>query len=189
MAARAEREGVDPLALVYELLTVDEGRNMIMSPLFNYANGDLEPSREMLSSPYTTAGLADAGAHCRVLCDAGTPTFMLTHWTRDRSRGAKIPLEQVVKWQTHDTASLFGLNDRGLLAPGFKGDVNVIDYDALALQRPRVAYDLPAGAKRLVQSATGYEATIVSGAVVRRHDEDTGARPGALLRGAQPAPA
>ena len=122
---------------------------MLLSPLFNYARGDLEHTRAMLTDPHTAIGLADGGAHCRVICDAGTPTFMLTHWTRDRSRGARLPLEQVVKWQTRDTAALFGLHDRGALLPGYKGDVNVIDYDALALARPEVAYDLPGGAKRL----------------------------------------
>ena len=189
VAARAERDGVDPLALVYDLLTSDDGRNMIMSPLFNYATGDLAPVRDMITDPNTVFGLADAGAHCRVLCDAGTPTFMLTHWTRDRTRGERLPIEWIIKKQTHDTAELFGLNDRGALIPGLKGDVNVIDYDALKLERPQVAYDLPGGAKRLVQGASGYAATIVSGTVVRRNDQDTGERPGVLLRGAQPAPA
>ena len=189
IAARAGREGVVPIELVYDLLTADGGRNMLLSPLFNYARGDLEHAREMITNPHTAIGLADGGAHCRVICDAGTPTFMLTHWTRDRTRGARLPLEQVVKWQTRDTASLFGLNDRGALLPGYKGDVNVIDYDALALARPEVAYDLPGGAKRLIQRASGYDATIVSGTVVRRNGEDTGERPGVLLRGAQPAPA
>ena len=189
IAARAQREGVAPIALVYDLLTADGGRNMLLSPLFNYARGDLEHTRAMLSDPHTAIGLADGGAHCRVICDAGTPTFMLTHWTRDRTRGARLPLEQVVKWQTRDTAALFGLHDRGALLPGYKGDVNVIDYDALALARPEVAYDLPGGAKRLIQRAAGYDATIVSGTVVRRDGDDTGERPGVLLRGAQPAPA
>ena len=189
IAARAQREGVEPIALVYDLLTADGGRNMLLSPLFNYARGDLEHAREMITNPHTVIGLADGGAHCRVICDAGTPTFMLTHWTRDRRRGARLPLEQVVKWQTRDTAALFGLHDRGALLPGYKGDVNVIDYDALALARPEVAYDLPGGAKRLIQRAYGYDATIVSGTVVRRNGEDTGERPGVLLRGAQPAPA
>ena len=128
------------------------------------------------------------GAHCGVLCDASLPTFMLTHWARDRDRGERLPLETVVHLQTRRTAELYGFADRGLLAPGYVADVNVIDFDGLALEAPEMAYDLPAGGKRLIQRAHGYRATVKSGVVVRQDDEATGERPGRLLRGAQAAP-
>ncbi len=185
VAAIAAREGRRPLEVAYDHLLRDNGRAMLMTPLFNYSDGDLEATRAMLQHPRSAIGLADAGAHCRIICDAATPTFMLSHWTRDRSRGERLPLEWVVKKMTQDTATLYGLNDRGALRPGLKGDVNVIDYENLRLALPEVAHDLPAGAARLLQRASGYEATVVRGTVVRRHDEDTGARPGLLVRGAR----
>jgi N-acyl-D-aspartate/D-glutamate deacylase len=137
----------------------------------------------MLSHPAAVSGLSDGGAHCGLICDASYPTFLLTHWARDRHRGPKFPLEYVVRKQTLDTATLYGLSDRGVIAFGKKADMNVIDMDALTLELPRMAYDLPAGGRRLIQSARGYDATVVSGAVTRRHGVDTGARPGRLIRG------
>ncbi len=128
-------------------------------------------------------GLADAGAHCRVICDGGTPTFMLTHWTRDRRRGPTLPLEHVIHRQTRQTAELYGLNDRGLVAPGQRADLNLIDYDRLTFGPPRMAYDLPGGARRLVQKADGYVATFVHGVQTVDNDEFTGELPGRLLRG------
>ena len=125
-------------------------------------------------------GLADAGAHCGVICDGGTPTFMLTHWTRDRTRGPKLPLEHVVHRQTQQTAELYGLGDRGLIAPGMRADINVIDYERLTFGPPRMVHDLPAGARRLVQKADGYVATFVAGVQIVDHDEFTGALPGRL---------
>ncbi len=142
----------------------------------------------MLNHPGTVLGLGDGGAHCGVLCDASLPTFMLTHWARDRERGERIPLEQVVHHQTRRTAELYGFFDRGLLAPGHVADVNVIDFDGLALDAPEMVYDLPAGGKRLIQRARGYEATVKSGVVVREKDQPTGEHPGTLLRGPQAAP-
>ena len=133
----------------------------------------------------TALGLGDGGAHCGAICDASIETYMLTHWVRDRSRGERLPLELVVRKMTSDTASLYGLGDRGEITPGKKADLNVIDLDALTLRRPEMHYDLPGGARRLLQRAEGYDATIVSGEVVLRNGEDTGARPGALLRGAR----
>ncbi|HCV00698.1 MAG TPA: amidohydrolase, partial [Dehalococcoidia bacterium] len=129
--------------------------------------------------------LDDAGAHCGVICDASMPTFMLTHWARDRSRGEGLPLEFVVKKMTKDTAGLYGMHDRGVLRPGMKGDVNVIDLEQLKLRAPELAYDLPADGRRLIQKADGFVATIVSGEVIMRDGEDTGARPGQLVRGEQ----
>ena len=133
----------------------------------------------MLLHPRAVAGLGDGGAHCGVICDSRQPTFMLTHWTRDRTRGERLPLEWVVKKQTHDTARLYGLGDRGTLEPGMVADVNVIDYERLQLGTPRVVADLPAGGRRLVQGAVGYVATIKSGVTTFEDGEDTGARPGA----------
>ena len=183
--ARAAAAGMTPLEFAYDFLTEGEGENVLFAPLFNYANGDLEPTREMLLHPRSAVGLSDGGAHCGVICDAGMPTFMLTHWTRDRERGERLPLEWIVKRMTQDTARLYGLGDRGVLAPGKKGDVNVIDYEALQLELPQATHDLPTEAMRLIQRSRGYEATIVSGEVISRHGEETGARPGQLIRGAR----
>jgi N-acyl-D-aspartate/D-glutamate deacylase len=156
-----------------------------MLPFFNYADGNHDAIRDMLTHPAGVSGLSDGGAHCRMICDASYPTFLLTHWARDRSRGPKLSLEYVVRKQTADTAALFGLGDRGVVATGKKADLNVIDLDGLVLERPRPARDLPAGGLRLLQGARGYVATVVSGEVTRRHGEDTGARPGRLVRGAR----
>jgi N-acyl-D-aspartate/D-glutamate deacylase len=143
----------------------------------------------MLVTPGTVLGLGDGGAHCGLLCDASLPTYMLSHWARDRDRGARLPIEQAVHLQTRQTAALYGFDDRGLLAPGYLADANVVDLDGLALAPPEMVYDLPAGGRRLIQRSRGYAATVKSGTVVREHDEPTGERPGRLLRGPQPAPA
>ena len=137
----------------------------------------------LLLHPAGVSGLSDGGAHCGMICDASIPTFMLTHWTRDRTRGEQLPLEWVVKKQTHDTASLYGLGDRGTLEVGKRADANVIDHQALTLRSPRVVHDLPAGGRRLDQQADGYVATVVAGEVTRSQGKDTGARPGRLVRG------
>jgi N-acyl-D-aspartate/D-glutamate deacylase len=138
--------------------------------------------------PQTGLSLADGGAHCGAICDAGTPTFMLMHWVRDRTRGERLPLEFVVRRQTLDTAHQYGLRDRGVLAPGLKGDVNVIDLESLSVTSPEMRYDLPAGGRRLYQGASGYRATIVSGEVIFENGEPTGRLPGRLVRGEQPGP-
>ena len=142
----------------------------------------------MLEHPHTVMGLSDGGAHCGVISDASFPTTLIAHWGRDRTRGKQMPLEQLVSMQTKETANLVGLHDRGVLAPGYKADINVIDFDNLRLPPPRVEYDLPAGGRRLVQRAEGYVATIVAGTVAFRNGESTGALNGSLVRGAQPAP-
>jgi N-acyl-D-aspartate/D-glutamate deacylase len=139
----------------------------------------------MVLHPTSALGLGDGGAHVGAICDASIETYMLTHWVRDRTRGERLPVELVVRKMTSDTATLYGLGDRGTLQPGMKGDVNVIDLDRLQLHRPEMVYDLPGGARRLLQRATGYTATIVSGEVVMRDGEPTGALPGRLLRGAR----
>ncbi|MFK7916873.1 MAG: amidohydrolase family protein [Ilumatobacter sp.] len=183
IAAVARRTGAHPVDLMIDQLCAHEGHGMILTPFFNYAYGDLSFQYEAHQHPSTRMGLADAGAHCRVICDGGTPTFMLTHWTRDRHRGPTLPLEHVVHRQTRQTAELYGLGDRGLVAPGLRADLNLIDYDRLTFGPPRMAYDLPAGARRLVQKADGYVATFVNGVQTVDHDEFTGELPGRLVRG------
>jgi len=183
IAAVAHRTGTHPVDLIIDQLCAHGGHGMILTPFFNYAYGDLSFQYEAHQHPSTRMGLADAGAHCRVICDGGTPTFMLTHWTRDRTRGPKLPLEHVVHRQTRQTAELYGLGDRGLVAPGLRADLNLIDYDALTFGPPRMAEDLPAGARRLVQRAEGYHATFVNGVQTVDHDEFTGELPGRLVRG------
>ena len=185
--AVTERRTTDEV--LYDLMLRRDGKELLYLPLFDYAAQNLDAVREMLTHPATVLGLGDGGAHCGVLCDASLPTFMLTHWARDRSRGDRLPIETVVHLQTRRTAELYGFRDRGLLAPGHVADVNVIDHGALTLEPPEMVYDLPASGKRLIQRARGYVATVKSGVVVRAHDEVTGERPGRLLRGPQPQPA
>ncbi|MEY3093068.1 MAG: hypothetical protein RIU67_1851, partial [Actinomycetota bacterium] len=155
----------------------------IYAPFFNYSYGDLSMTYEAHLHPHTRMGLSDAGAHCGAICDGGMPTFMLTHWTRDRSRGPKLPLEYVVHRQTRQTAEFYGLRDRGLVAPGLRADINIIDYESLGFDVPRMAFDLPSGARRLVQHGRGYVATFVNGVQTIDHDEFTGELPGRLVRG------
>jgi N-acyl-D-aspartate/D-glutamate deacylase len=185
IAAIAAREGRPADELLYERMLADDGRELLLLPFFNYANGDLEPFREMLGSDQTVLSLGDGGAHCGVICDASLQTFMLTHWVRDRSRGPRVPLEHAVHRMTQHTARLYGLRDRGVVAPGYKADLNVIDFEALTLHRPEMAYDLPGGARRLLQRASGYDLKIVGGEIVMEQGKPTGATPGRLLRGPQ----
>ena len=188
IAGIAEREGRRPEEVAYDMLLEKDGNALIYHPLFNYLPGNLDYVKEMLEHPYTVFGLSDGGAHCGALCDASFPTTLIQHWGRDRTRGEKIPLERLVSMQTKETAELVGLNDRGVLAPGYKADVNVIDFERLALHEPEIVHDLPAGGRRLVQRADGYEVTIVSGRVAFREGKPTGELNGRLVRGAQPAP-
>jgi N-acyl-D-aspartate/D-glutamate deacylase len=188
LGARAAQRNVSPEELAYDWMLQDDGRALILFPFLNYADDNLEPALAMMRHPHTVLGLGDGGAHVGMICDGSFPTSMLTHWTRDRTRGAKLPLEWVIKAQSRDTATAVGLHDRGLLKPGYKADLNVIDHARLTLHRPKVAYDLPAGGRRLVQYADGYEATVVSGAVTYRNGKPTGALPGKLIRGAKANP-
>jgi len=159
-----------------------DGRNLLYLASGNYARGSLDSCLEMMRHPHTVLGLGDGGAHCGTICDGSTPTFMLSHWARDR-RGERLSLPWIVKALSRTTAETVGLLDRGLLAPGYKGDINVVDLDRLQLRAPEVTYDLPAGGRRLVQRASGYAATIVNGTVVYRDGTATGALPGRLVRG------
>jgi N-acyl-D-aspartate/D-glutamate deacylase len=186
--ALATAQGRRTDEVLYDLMLQRDGKELLYLPILDYSDSNLNAVREMLVHPATVLGLGDGGAHCGVLCDASLPTFMLSHWARDRHRGEQLPVEQVVHLQSRRTAALYGFNDRGLLAPGYLADVNVIDHDALALEPPEMVYDLPAQGKRLVQRARGYLATVKSGVVVREDDAATGERPGSLLRGPQPVP-
>jgi len=186
LKAVAAREGTTPEAVAYDHLMSEDGRGLLYLPLLGYSHGDFDALHEMLVHPSTVLGLGDGGAHCGILCDASLPSYMLTHWVRDRSRGDRLGLEQAVHLQTRRTAALYGFDDRGLLAPGYLADVNVIDFDALAIEAPEIVYDLPAGGRRVIQRSRGYAATVKRGVVVRQDDESTGERPGRLLRGPQP---
>src|SRR5258707_11410442 len=185
LGAQARRHGRQPEELAYDAMLSDEGRGMLYVPFLNYADGNLDATREMLCDPRSVPGLSDGGAHCGIICDASFPPYLLTHWTRDRSRGEKLSIPFVVAAQSRKTALSVGLYDRGLIAPGYKADVNVIDYDRLHLHPPKVHYDLPVGGRRLLQQVDGYDATIVSGVVTQRGGTATGAHPGQLIRGAQ----
>ncbi|HMJ75505.1 MAG TPA: amidohydrolase family protein [Iamia sp.] len=185
IAAVAAREGRSPLEVAYDAFLAEDGTGLLYLPILNYSQGTSEPTREMLLHPAAVLGLGDGGAHVGFICDGSTPTWMLTHWTRDRSRGEQLPLELVVRRQTGDTAALYGLGDRGRLEPGLLADVNVIDHAGLRLHTPRVVHDLPAGGRRLLQGVDGYLATVKSGVVTRRYGERTGATPGRLVRGAR----
>ena len=183
LAARASREGTTAWALALNALMEDDGHGLLLHPFENYCAGDFSVVHTMLADSATVMGLGDAGAHVGLICDGAGPTYLLKHWARDRSRGPKLPLELLVKKQTLDTAAVYGLHDRGVLAAGMKADINVIDFDRLDLLPPQVVYDLPTGGRRLLQRARGYRHTFVAGVEVLRDDELTGQTPGRLIRG------
>ncbi|HUC05488.1 MAG TPA: amidohydrolase family protein [Acidimicrobiales bacterium] len=185
LAAVAAARGQTPLEVAYDEMAARDGQGLLYLPILNYASGDLDHVRAMLLHPRGVLGLSDGGAHTGTICDASMPTFMLTHWTRDRARGERLPVELVVKKQTHDTARLFGLGDRGTVEVGALADLNLIDYDNLALGTPYVRADLPAGGRRLLQEAPGYVATVKRGVCTFNDGEATGALPGRLVRGAR----
>lgn len=182
IAARARHSGIGAAAYAYDVLMKNGGHGLLYRPVLNYAAGNLDAVHEMLTDPNGVPGLSDGGAHCGMTCDSSITTFNLAYWTRDRKLGPRLSLAKVVKGHTADTAAVMGFRDRGLIAPGMKGDVNVIDYDRLRLYPVEVVYDMPAGGRRLVQRATGYKATLVSGVPIVRDDQHTGARPGRLVR-------
>ncbi|HPG24602.1 MAG TPA: amidohydrolase family protein [Myxococcota bacterium] len=186
--AIARRTQRAPAEVALDVMLAEGGTGQVFMPALNYVYGNADHLLEMLRHPFAVPGLGDGGAHVSFISDASFPTYLLTHWARDRERGEKLSLPFVVKRQTQDTARLLGFEDRGRLAPGLKADLNVIDFERLGLHRPEMRYDLPAGGKRLVQRARGYRYTLVSGEVVLEDDTPTGATPGRLVRGAQPAP-
>ena len=182
----AARTGRPPDEVAYD--TIIEDGQYLYFPVVNYVTGDHAPIYEMLNDPACLLGLSDGGAHCTSIVDAGVPTFMLTHWSRDRSRGPKLPVEMLIKRQTSETADFFGLSDRGRLTPGLRADVNLIDYERLQVQKPELVHDMPANGRRFVQRVTGYETTLVAGEPIFERGEHTGAMPGRLVRaGREPA--
>ncbi|KAB2852973.1 MAG: amidohydrolase family protein, partial [Sphingopyxis terrae] len=185
IAARAAAAGVDPAEYAYDLLCRDDAAGFAYLPILNYADGNLDFLEALQDSDDTVNSLSDGGAHCGTICDAASPTFMLQHWVRDRKRGGRVPLERAIKRQCRDTALLYGLEDRGLVAPGYLADLNVIDMEAIKLGKPWLAFDLPAGGKRLLQKADGYVATVKSGVVTFKGGEAQGAYPGGVIRGPQ----
>jgi len=185
IARQAAAKGVDPAEFAYDLLLQGGGRTLLYMATANYAAGNLDVCRAALCHEGSVIGLGDGGAHLGSICDASYPTFMLTHWVRDRSRGPRLALPFVVEAMTRRTAAVAGLNDRGVLAPGYRADINLIDHARLRLGSPYIARDLPSGGRRLMQNADGYVATIVNGHIVYREGQATGALPGRLVRGPQ----
>ena len=185
VAAMAAARGMAPESLAYDMMLEEEGRAILYLAFSNYADRNLEPTRAMLAHGATVPGLGDGGAHLGTICDASSFTYALTHWGRDRTRGEKLPLPLLVRFLTRRGAELLGLRDRGLLAMGYRADVNVIDFERLSIGKPFIRRDLPAGGRRLLQASRGYDATILNGVVVRRDGVPTGALPGRLVRGAR----
>jgi N-acyl-D-aspartate/D-glutamate deacylase len=187
IAAQAAARSVDPGEIAYDLLLENGGRGMLLVALANYGSGTLDPILSLMNDPNSVLGLGDGGAHYGMICDSSFPTFVMQHWTRER-QGERLSVERAVRSLTSDPAEAVGLLDRGVLSVGRKADVNIIDYDRLRLAAPEVIHDLPAGGRRLIQGASGYDVTIVSGQVISRSGEPTGALPGRLVRGPQAAP-
>jgi N-acyl-D-aspartate/D-glutamate deacylase len=182
IAGIAQSRGVSAAELAYDMLLQDEGRQKFYFPLYNYTDNNLEVVREMMTHPAALLGLGDAGAHCGYICDASYPTYLIKHWARERSRGERLSLEFLVHAQTQRNARALGMFDRGVIQPGMKADINLIDVERLDLSAPTLLHDLPAGGRRLVQTAQGYVATLVSGQVVMQEGQATGALPGQLVR-------
>jgi N-acyl-D-aspartate/D-glutamate deacylase len=186
IASMAQRAKRSPQAFCYDYLVGEDGKRMLYFPVTDYEHGDHQVLHSMLSEPVTLLGLGESGAHCGLICDSSVPSFMLTHWVRDRTRGPTLPLELVVKRQTSEAADLFGLTDRGQLKPGLRADINVINFNTMRLFAPELVHDLPATGKRLVQRVHGYTATIVAGEPIFEDGVETGARPGKLVRAGRP---
>ena len=187
IAAVAARGNMSPGEIAYDLLLENEGHGLLLVALANYGDRSLDPIHTLITDPNAVLGLGDGGAHYGMICDSSYPTFVLQHWTRER-QGERLTIERAIKSLAADPAKTVGLLDRGILSVGRKADVNVIDHDAVQLARPSVLYDLPAGGRRLTQTARGYDAMVVAGQIVSRGGEPTGALPGRLVRGPQAAP-
>ena len=183
--ALARAKGVTPQEFAYDALLEQDGKALLFVPVAAYAQGNLDILHEQLSHPRTTASLSDGGAHVASISDASFTSFMLTHWVKGRNRGERLALEEVIRLQTSEPAAIYGLNDRGVFAPGLKADINVIDLDALHLPAPYMAYDLPTGGKRMLQKVDGFRYTIVNGQVIVQDGRMTDAMPGRLVRGPQ----
>jgi N-acyl-D-aspartate/D-glutamate deacylase len=188
IAAVAARGNMSPGEIAYDLLLENEGRGLLLVAIANYGDRSLTPIHTLMTDPNAVLGLGDGGAHYGMICDSSYPTFVLQHWARER-QGERLTIEQAIKALTSDPARTVGLMDRGVLSVGRKADLNVIDHGAVRLSQPKVIFDLPAGGRRLTQTATGYEAMVVAGQIVSRGGEPTGALPGRLVRGPQAAPA
>jgi N-acyl-D-aspartate/D-glutamate deacylase len=182
VAAIARRDNRDPWEVVYDVMLGADGRDFLLFPLLNYGKGSYDGLYDMMSDPLTVQGLGDGGAHSSIVCDASMTTYLLTYWTRDRTRGPRLPLEYAVRRLTNDGAALYGLTDRGIIRERMRADLNVIDYEKLSLLRPEKVNDLPSDTGRLIQRSTGYAATLVAGEVVVDDGELTDARPGRLVR-------
>jgi N-acyl-D-aspartate/D-glutamate deacylase len=182
IGARARAGATSPWSIALDAMMACDGKQLLVETFENYTEGNLDNIREMIEDEATVMGIADGGAHVCTVCDASSPTFLLTHWARDRKRGARLPLEFLVRKQTHDCALAYGMHDRGVLAAGYRADLNIIDFDKLGIRKHEVIYDLPAGGRRLMQRANGYRHTFVAGVETLRDDEHTGAMPGRLLR-------
>ncbi len=187
IAGRASAAGRDPFELMYEQLMENDGRELFYQPLGGYRTYNFDFFRDSMEHPNVLFGLSDGGAHCGVIADAGMPTFILTHWGRDRTKGERMALEFLVRKLSRDTAEAYGLYDRGLLQPGCLADVNVIDFDHLTLHRPEAVFDLPTGGKRLVQRVDGYTHILKRGAEIFAGGEPTGLLPGRVVRGGDAA--
>ena len=188
IADRAAREGRDPAEVAYDLLLENDGKGMLMVAFGNYPGDNLDHVFAFFDDPNSVMGLGDGGAHYGLICDSSYPTFVLTHWARDR-KGRKLSIQQAVRAMTSHPAGIIGFGDRGVIAPGYKADINVIDHAGLTLHAPQIVDDLPGGGRRLDQTANGYRYMLVSGEVITRDDVPTGTLPGRLVRGKQPQPA
>ena len=186
---RAEALGVSPLALAYDILVDKKSSAALYMPFANYAHGNLDTVGELIGNPDVVMGLGDGGAHYGIICDASYSTFLLSYWSRDRARGKKIPVAKAVSMLSRETAEMVGLEDRGIIAPGYRADINIIDFDNLRMRNPQIVFDLPSGGRRLIQASEGYKATIVNGSVIYRDGAGTGARTGELVRGRRGRPA
>ena len=182
VAGIAEQDNREPMDVMYDLLVAGDGKELFYQPLAGYPGYSLDGQKRLMEHPQVMMGLSDGGAHCGVIADAGMPTFILTHWGRDRTRGDKMEVEAIVQSLTSDTANAYGMFDRGLLQEGKIADINIIDFERLRLFRPEAIFDLPTGGRRLVQRVEGYEATIKSGTVTFKNGDHTGALPGRLIR-------